>query len=94
MAKSTTIASLIIGASIGYTLLKFYSMSKEDRQAFFDHLKNTTNDLLDDAETTVAKVEHYIDEVKSKGEKEWLEKLYVLKKMFIDLYGTQKKYLL
>jgi hypothetical protein len=94
MAKSTTIASLILGASIGFALLKFYSMPKEEREAFFDHLKNTTNDLLDDAETTVEKVEHYMDEIKLKGDKEWIEKLYVLKKIFTDFYGTGKKYLL
>lgn len=94
MAKSTTIASLIFGASIGFALLKFYSLSKEEREAFFDHLKNTTNDLLDDAETTVEKVEYYLDEIKSKEENEWIEKLYVLKKMFTDFYGTEKKYLL
>lgn len=94
MAKSTTIASLILGASIGFALLKFYSLSKEEREAFFDHLKNTTNDLLDDAEATVEKVEQYMSEIKLKGENEWIEKLYVLKKMLTDFYGTEKKYLL
>ena len=94
MAKTTTIASLILGASIGFALLKFYSLSKEEREAFFDHLKNTTNDLLDDAEATVEKVEQYMDEIKLKGENEWVEKLYVFKKMFTDFYGTERKYLL
>ncbi len=94
MAKSTTIASLILGASIGVALLKFYSMPKEDRDAFLDHLKTTTNELLDDAETTVEKVEHYVDEIRLKGENKWIEKLYVLKKMFTDFYGTERKYLL
>jgi phage-related protein len=93
MSKST-IASLILGASIGLALLKFYSMPEEDKQDFLDNIKKTTNDLLDDAETTVEKVEHYVDEIKSKGEKKWVEKLYVLKKMFIDFYGTEKKYLI
>ena len=94
MAKSTTIASLIFGASIGVAILKFYSMSKEEQKAFVDHIKNTTNDLLDDAESTVEKVEHFMNELKSKGENEWIEKLYILKKMFVQLYGTEKKYLL
>ena len=69
-------------------------MPKEDREAFYDHLKNTTNDLLDDAETTVEKVEHYMDEIKLKGEDEWIQKLYVLKKMFTDFYGTERRYIL
>ncbi|HZW69279.1 MAG TPA: hypothetical protein VFF57_00330, partial [Hanamia sp.] len=74
MTKST-IASLILGASIGFALLKFYSMPEEDKQDFLDHLKKTTNDLLDDAEATVEKVEHYVDEMKLKGEKRWIERL-------------------
>ncbi len=92
MAKSSTIAGIILGASIGVALLKFYSMPKEDRDAFFDHLKNTTDDLLDNAEATVEKVEHFMGEMKSKGENEWIEKLYVLKKMFRDFYGIDKRY--
>ncbi len=92
--NKSTIASLILGASIGFALLKFYSMPEEDKQDFLDHLKKTTNDLLDDAEATVEKVEHYVDEIKLKGEKKWIEKLYVLKKMFTDFYGTEKKYFL
>ncbi len=94
MAKSSTIAALILGASIGAALLKFYSMPKEERDAFFDNLKKTSHDLLDNAEDTVEKVEHFMGEIKSKGEKEWIEKLYVLKKMFGELYGSDKRHFL
>ena len=69
-------------------------MPKEERDTFFSHLKNTTSDLLDNAEVTVEKVEHFMDEIKSKGENEWIDKLYILKKMFGELYGSQKHYLL
>ena len=33
---------------------------------FVDHLKTRTNHYLDDAEETVEKVEHYMDELKLK----------------------------
>ncbi len=88
MPKSSTITALIFGASIGVALLKFYSMPKEDRDAFFDHLKKTTDNLLDNAENTVEKVEQYMSEMKSKGENDWIEKIYVVKKMLKELYGT------
>ena len=42
---------------------------------------------MDNAEETVEKVEHYMDEFKSKGEDEWIDKIYILKKMFKNLYG-------
>ncbi|MEP6582833.1 MAG: hypothetical protein ABJA90_01145 [Ginsengibacter sp.] len=88
MAKSSTIAAIILGASIGVALLEFYSMPKEERDAFFRQLKNKTSDLLDEAENTVEKVEQFMDEVKSKGENEWIEKLYVVKKLYKELYGS------
>jgi hypothetical protein len=94
MLKSNTIGAIILGAAAGVALLKFLNMSKEDRDAFFSYLKNKTNDLLDDAETTVEKVEYFMDELKSKDEGEWIDKLYVLKKMFRELYGSDLHYLL
>lgn len=94
MAKSNTIAAIILGASAGVALLKFFSMPKEERDAFLSYLKKRTNALLDDAEETVEKVEHFMDEIKIKGEDEWIDKLLVFKKMVKDLYGSEKHYLL
>ena len=65
-------------------------MPKEERDAFIDHLKRRTNSLLDDAEQTVEKVEHFMDEIKLKEEDEWVDKLIIVKKMFKDLYGSEK----
>jgi hypothetical protein len=94
MAKSNKIAAIILGAAAGVALLKFFNMPKEERQEFFSHLKNKTNELLDNAEETVETVEHYMDEVKAKGENEWIDKLYILKRLFKELYGSQQHYLL
>ncbi len=94
MSKTSTITAIILGASIGVALLKFYSLPKEEKDALMDHLKKTTNDLLDNAESTVEKVEQYMGEVKAKGDSAWVEKIYVFKKMFRELYGFDKKYLL
>ena len=69
-------------------------MPKEKREEFYAYLKNQTHQLLDNAEDTVEKVEHYMDELKEKGEDEWIDKIYVLKKMFKNLYGSEKHYLL
>ena len=94
MTKSNTIAAIILGASAGVALLKFFSMPKEERDAFIDHIKSRTNSLLDDAEQTVEKVERFMNEIKLKEEDEWVDKLLVVKKMFKDLYGSEKHYLL
>lgn len=94
MEKSATISSIILGASIGFALLKFFNLPQEEKDAFYTHVKNTTNELLDDAENTVEKVEHFMEEFKSKPDNAWMEKLYVLKKMLLDFYGRERKYLL
>ena len=94
MNKSNTIAAVILGAAAGVALINFFKMPKEERDAFFSHMKNTTHNLLDNAEETVEKVEHFMGEIKSKGENEWIDKLYILKKMFKELYGSERHFLL
>jgi hypothetical protein len=94
MNKSHTIAAIILGAAASVALIRFFNMPKEEREIYFSHLKNTTHILLDDAEETVEKVEHYMDEIKSKDENEWIDKLYILKRMFKDLYGSEQHFLL
>ena len=92
--NSKQIAGLILGAAAGFALYKFFSMPKEKRGKFYTHIKITTNELLDNAEETVEKVEPYISEFNSKGEGNWIDKLYILKKMFRNLYGSGKNYFL
>jgi hypothetical protein len=94
MAKSNKIAAIILGAAGGFALIKFLSMPKEKRNEFYDYLIDKTHQLLDNAEETVEKVEHYMDEFKEKGEDEWIDKIYILKKMFKNFYGTDRHYLL
>ena len=94
MANTNKIAAIILGAAAGVALIKFFSMPKVEREEFYAHLKNQTHLLLDNAEETVEKVEQYMDELKEKGEDEWIDKIYVLKKMFKNLYGSNRHYLL
>jgi glutaredoxin 2 len=94
MTNTNKVAELILGAAAGVALVKFFSMPKEEREEFYSHLKNTTHELLDNAEDTVEKVEHFMDEYNSKGKDEWIDKLYIVKKMFKNLYGSDRHYLL
>lgn len=94
MSKTNQVAAFILGAAAGVALVKFFSMPKIERVAFCDNLKNKTNQLLDNAEDTVEKVEQYMDEYKSKGEGEWIDKLFILKRMFKNFYGSEKHFLL
>jgi hypothetical protein len=93
-SSNKQIAGVILGVAAGWALYKFFSMPDEERHEFVSDIKRKTNDLLDDAEDTVEKVEQYISEINSKGKGEWIDKLYILKKMFRSLYGSDKRYLL
>ncbi len=94
MNKSDTIAAVILGAAAGVALLKFFNMSKEDRNEFLSYIKDKTNHLLDNAEGTVERVEHYMDQIKAKDQGQIVDKLFVLKNMFKEFYGSEKHYLL
>ena len=94
MEKSNKIAALILGAAAGVAIVRFFSMPKEEQQEFCEHIKNKTSQLLDDAEASVEKIEHFMEEYKSKEENDWIDKLYALKKMLKDFYGSQKHLLL
>jgi hypothetical protein len=94
MAKSNKIAAVILGAAAGVALVKFLSMPREQRNEFYEFLKNKSRQLLDNAEDTVEKVEQSMDEFKEKGDDEWIDKIYILKKLFKNLYGSDRHYLL
>ncbi|MEO9211226.1 MAG: hypothetical protein ABI208_09005 [Ginsengibacter sp.] len=94
MEKSNKIAALILGAAAGVALVRFFSMPKEEQEELCAHIKNKTSQLLDNAEDSVEKIEHFMEEFKSKEANDWIDKLYVLKKMLKDFYGAQKHLLL
>ena len=69
-------------------------MPVEERNEFVRHIKDTTFELLDNAGETVEKVDHFITQIDQKGGDEWIDKLYLFKQMFRDLYGSDKRFLL
>ena len=94
MSKSNYIGAIILGAAAGLALLKFYSMPDEERQEFISHLKDKAHDLLDDAENTVDKVNHYFAEIDTKQRNEWVDKLFIVKRLLTDLFGSERRYLI
>ncbi len=93
MSQSNNIAAIILGAAAAVAILKFFNMDKEDRDLFLSNLKAKTHELLDDAESTVEKIEHFVAEIKSKAPHEWTDKLFIMKRMFNELYGHEVRYL-
>ena len=94
MARSNYIGAIILGAAAGLALLKYYSMPDEERQEFITHLKNRTHDLLDDAEATVDKMKQHFAEIDAKSSDEWVDKLFIVKRMLEEMFGSERRYLL
>ena len=94
MSKSNYIGAIILGAAAGLAILKFYSMPDEEREEFISHLKNRAHDLLDDAENTVDKVNHYFAEIDTKARNEWVDKLFIVKRLLTELFGSERRYLI
>ena len=94
MSKSNVIGAVILGASAGLALLKFYSMPDHERKEFISHIKNRVHDLLDDAEETVDKVKQHFAEIDAKQPNEWTDKLLVIKRLLTDLFGSERRYLI
>ncbi|MEO6406225.1 MAG: hypothetical protein ABIY51_02635 [Ferruginibacter sp.] len=90
MSKSSYISGIILGAAAALALYKFFSMTEEERDELLHDIKEKTKDLLDNAEDTVEKVEHYVAQIKEKGEGEWVDKMYLAKKMIREFYGASE----
>jgi len=93
MTKSNSVAAIVLGAAIGLTLIRFFTLSKEERDQVLSDIKHKTSDLLDDAEATVEKVKHYVEELKSKRPEERTDKIFVIRNMLKDLYGAENRLL-
>ena len=91
MTSKNKVAALILGAAVGVALVRFFNLPKEERAEILRGIKEKTSELLDDAENTVEKVEHFMDDFNSKGETEWIDKMYLVKKAFSDFYGGTRR---
>ena len=94
MSKSNTIGAVILGAAAALALLKFLNMPDDERQEFISHLKNRAHDLLDDAEETVDTVKRHFAEIDAKQPDEWVDKLFVFKRLLTELFGSERRYLI
>ena len=94
MSKSNTIGAIILGAAAGLAFLKFYNMPDDEREEFISHLKNRAHDLLDDAEETVDTVKQHFAEIDAKHPDEWVDKLFVFKRLLTELFGSERRYLI
>lgn len=86
--RSKQIGTILLGAAAAWALYRLAQMPKEERKKLFNAIGEKTADLMDDTDRTIEKVRHYITEIKSTSANEWIDKIYIVKKMLTDFYGS------
>lgn len=94
MTRNDKIAAFILGAAAAVAIVRYIKMPEEEKQEFLGHLKDRTNELLSNADQTVDHVNSFLSDYDQQPENAWVDKLYILKKMFRSLYGSDKHFLL
>ena len=88
MEKQNHIGAIIFGAAAILAIYKYSQMSKQDKKELFEAIKDKTHYLLEDADNTVEKVQHYVAQIKSKEPNQWFDKLYLIRKMLSEFYSV------
>ena len=91
MEKPNQIGAFILGAAAVFALYKYSQLSKEEKHEFFSTIRDKTQELLEDADNTVEKVQHYVAQIKEKESHQWFDKMYLVRKMISEFYGFVPK---
>lgn len=92
MSRNNKIAAIILGAAVTLVVVKYMSMDKEEKRNLCQRFKERTDELLDKADETVDKVNEFMDEFDKQPKDAWLDKLFVIRKMFRSFYGSDKRF--
>ena len=65
--KPKDIATFLLGAAAGAAVLKYASMTDEEKEKMISSIKEKANDFKDQAEESVDKAKDYFTELKSKS---------------------------
>lgn len=88
MESKRNIGTIIFGAAAAWAVYSYLKMPKEEREELVDRIKSKASHLLEDADTTVEKVQHYVAQIKDTHPNEWFDKLYILRKMIREFFGN------
>lgn len=83
------IVGMMLAGGAAVVVYKLYNMPKEKRSEILDKLKSETLSFLEKAESSVEKVQHYMGQIREKGQEDWVDKAFIVKNMLSDFYhGT------
>ncbi len=90
MSRNDKIAAIILGAAATVAIIQYLRMSDEEKSRLFNKIKDRTHELLSNAEETVDRVNNFLSQYDDQPGNAWIDRLYILKKMFKDLYHSEE----
>jgi hypothetical protein len=89
MTNSDKATVVLLAAAVGMALYRFYNMTENERENFYNDIKDRVQLLLKDTDQTVDTVKQYFGQIDSK--EAWADKLLLFKGLLTRLFGTGEK---
>jgi hypothetical protein len=91
MTNADKVTIVLLGAVVGVAIYRFFNLSEEEKQEFYDALKDRTQLLVRNTDETVETVKQYVSQIDEQPKGALADKLLIFKKMLTSLFGTEKQ---
>ncbi len=89
--NSKHIATFLLGAAAGAAIMKYNSMTSEEKEEMLTKLKEQATDLKEEAEKATTTVSNYMEELKEKGMASLKDFLGDTESKINDIFNSPKK---
>lgn len=83
------LATFLLGAAAGAAIMKYNSLSEEEKEELMSKLKQQAGNLKDEAEKATETAKDYMTELKEKGMDSLKDFIGETEKNFSDLFGKE-----
>lgn len=89
--NSKHIATFLLGAAAGAAIMKYNSMTSEEKEEMLTKLKEQATDLKEEAEKATTTASNYMEELKEKGMASLKDFLGDTESKINDIFNSPKK---
>ncbi len=90
MVNPKHLATFLLGAAAGAAIMKYNSMSDEEKEKMMADLKAKADTVKNEAEDGINKLKDYFEELKTKGEEVMKDHLSNTENLMNDLFNPKK----
>jgi hypothetical protein len=93
MTNSDKATIVLLAATVGLAIYRFYNMTQKEKEAFYADIKDRLGVLLKNTDDTVETVKQYFTQIDEKPSGAWADKMLIFRRMLSTLFGTDEKLL-